>query len=83
MSHNLDVLKSAMLSRALESRHNHFDASQNLPLGKAPTSFYAYHTALRGVTVHPLRDAFAYAYLLTESDEPAHHERASQIIEKA
>lgn len=83
MSSDLDALKSALLSRALESRHRNFDETENLPLGKAPTSFYAYHTALRGVTVHPLRDAFMYAYLLTESDDPAHHERASKIIQKA
>ena len=83
MSNDLDALKLAMLARALESRHNNFDEVENLPLGKAPTSFYAYHTALRGVTVHPLRDAFAYAYLLTESEDPAHHERASRIIQKS
>jgi hypothetical protein len=67
----------------LESQHKRFDEEEGLPKGQAPTSFYAYHTALRGVPVHPLRDAFAYAYLLTETDDPKLHDRAARILRKA
>ena len=79
----LDALKAAMLKRTLESQHRQFDPKEDLPVGQAPTSFYAYHTALRGVTVHPLRNAFSYAYLLTETEDADLHDRAARILHTA
>ena len=80
---DLNALKAAMLNRALESQHRQFDPEEDLPKGQAPTSFYAYHTALRGVPVHPLRNAFSYAALLMETEDPALHDRAARILRKA
>ena len=77
------ALEARMLARALERAEAHFDEAEGLPASEAPTSFYAYHTTLRGVTVHPLREAFSYARLLMESGDPAHHARAARILRKA
>lgn len=77
------ALEAAMLRRAIEDAERRFDPEMDLPVSQAPTSFYAYHTALRGVRVHPLREAFSYARLLIETEHPAHHERAARILRKA
>jgi hypothetical protein len=71
-----------MLKRAVEEAERRLDPEMDLPVAHAPTSFYAYHTALRGVRVHPLREAFSCAGLLIETGDPARCERAARMLRR-
>ena len=76
-------LEAAMLKRAVEEAERRLDPEMDLPVAHAPTSFYAYHTALRGVRAHPLREAFSCAGLLIETGDPARCERAARMLRRA
>jgi hypothetical protein len=79
----MTTLETAMLKRAVEEAERRLDPEMDLPVAHAPTSFYAYHTALRGVRVHPLREAFSCAGLLIETGDPARCDRAARMLRRA
>lgn len=76
----LSPAQQAELSRSLEGQNKQYDEAAKM-LAK-PFSSPGYHTKLQGGTVHPTRDAAAYALSLLDSGDAALEARALDVLRK-
>lgn len=76
----LDTIQKARLNEALVSQHAAYDPVEQML--KKPFSSPGYHTTLKGGTVHPTRDAAAYAAAILDTGDPELKKRAEGILRK-
>ncbi len=76
----LDAAQKARLNEALKGQHAAYDADAQML--KKPFNSPGYHTTLKGGTVHPTRDAAAYAAAILDTGDAELQTRAEGVLRK-